>query len=246
MWLINTSTLQLEWYTSIESTPPYAILSHTWGKEKYEVSFNDMKTGIRLPEIETRYGFEKIKMTCQLAREVHNLTHAWVDTCCIDKSSSAELSEAINSMFKWYHCSTVCLAFLVDWGPDDETFGHCKWFTRGWTLQELIAPKKLIFYDKTWQARGDKITLCSKTSQITGIIEKDLTGQRPLSEIPVAVRMSWASSRITTREEDMAYCLLGIFDINMPMLYGEGQKAFQRLQEEIIKEYADMTIFAWR
>ncbi|ERF72006.1 hypothetical protein EPUS_09511 [Endocarpon pusillum Z07020] len=185
-------------------------------------------------------------MICQLARKDHNLKYAWIDTCCIDKSSTAELSESTNSMFKWYHQAAVCFAFFADWEPEDQTFTHCQWFTRGWTLQELVASETLIFYDKTWQARGNKLAYCSEVARISRISEAGLTGQTQLADVPVAVRLSWAAERITTREEDIAYSLLGIFDINMPMLYGEGHKAFLRLQEEIIKNYVDMSIFAWK
>ncbi|KAG4420242.1 hypothetical protein IFR04_006620 [Cadophora malorum] len=122
----------------------------------------------------------------------------------------------------------------------------CRWFSRGWTLQELIAPKHMQFFDQIWGRRGDKNTLENEIARICGISREVLSGRRGLSTIPIAVRMSWASKRKTTRDEDMAYCLLGIFDINMPMLYGEGEKAFIRLQEEIIKESTDMSIFAWK
>ncbi|CZR56363.1 uncharacterized protein PAC_06251 [Phialocephala subalpina] len=246
MRLINTSTLQLESFSSSKSTPPYAILSHTWGKDEDEVSFEDMKPKFRSSQTEKKYGFEKIKATCQLARNEYNLKYAWIDTCCIDKSSSAELSESINSMFTWYREAVVCFAFLADWEPEDQTFTCFKWFTRGWTLQELVASKTIIFYDKTWQARGNKPTHCAEIARISSISEDVLTGQTQLAAVPVAVRLSWAAERTTTREEDIAYSLLGIFDINMPMLYGEGSKAFLRLQEEIIKNTADMSIFAWK
>ncbi|KAF2095563.1 hypothetical protein NA57DRAFT_11197, partial [Rhizodiscina lignyota] len=186
----------------------------------------------------------KIEMTCQLAREEY-LEYAWVDTCCIDKSSSAELTESINSMFKWYSQADICCAFLADWKPEDSNFTHCKWFTRGWTLQELLPSKDVIFYDLNWQPRGTKRDLCAEIAQVSGIIESVLTGETELTDVPVAVRMSWAASRITTREEDMAYSLLGIFDINMTMIYGEGNKAFQRLQQEIIQSTNDLSIFAW-
>jgi len=158
MRLINTSTLRLEHFSGSQNTPEYAILSHTWGKDEDEVSFEDLKPDFQLSQITPKYGSEKIKMTCQLAREEYNLNYAWIDTCCIDKSSSAELSEAINSMFKWYRQAVICFAFLADWEPEDQTFTHCKWFTRGWTLQELVASETILFYDKTWQLRGTKLS----------------------------------------------------------------------------------------
>jgi len=190
-------------------------------------------------------GFKKIQMTCTIARAEHDLDYAWIDTSCIDKSSSAELSEAINSMFKWYQQANVCFAFLADLQVMSENLAGCSCFSRAWTLQELIAPERMQFFDQTWAYRGDKHTLCSEISSITGISEDVLIGRRSLMEVPIAVRMSWASLRHATREEDLTYCLLGLFDVNMPMLYGEGAKAFVRLQLDIIKESADMSLFAW-
>lgn len=191
-------------------------------------------------------GFKKIRRTCQIALKIGGLKYAWVDTYCIDKTSSAELSEAINSMFKWYQQSAICFAFLEDWEPDQPTFDHCRWWRRGWTLQELIAPRNVLFFDRNWVERGDLAGLCEKISKVSRIKEDVLMKERALSDVPVAVRMSWASGRETSREEDMAYCLMGIFDINMTMLYGEGLKAFLRLQEEIIKTTPDVTLLAWQ
>ncbi|KAM0265092.1 hypothetical protein ACHAPA_007952 [Fusarium lateritium] len=187
--------------------------------------------------------------------------YIWVDTCCIDKSSSAELSEAINSMFRWYAESTVCIAFLEDVTLSESkeatknAFVNSRWFTRGWTLQELIAPGKVIFYDRDWNRLGTRAELKDDIKPITGISDELLNTthhmmeikQRQLVQYSVAEKMYWAARRETTRPEDIAYCLLGIFDINMPLLYGEGQtKAFKRLQEEIIKSTDDESIFAWR
>jgi hypothetical protein len=246
MKLINVETFLLENFPSAASAPPYAILSHTWGADEAEVSFQEMTPGVQTSPTAQKSGFRKIEAICRLAREEYKLGYAWADTCCIDKSSSAELSEAINSMFICYQQAAVCIAFLADWKAEEQSFARCRWWKRGWTLQELIASKKIVFYDADWQERGDKLSRCAEIKLITGIEESILTGREELSNIPVAVRMSWASQRSTTREEDVAYSLLGIFDINMPMLYGEGAKAFRRLQEEIIKTTPDMSIFAWR
>ncbi|KAF2004021.1 hypothetical protein P154DRAFT_417596, partial [Amniculicola lignicola CBS 123094] len=190
---------------------------------------------------------------------------------CIDKSSSAELSEAINSMWKWYQKAVVCYAYLDDIDCDDalpmgswsitnwesDTFwernmdvidekalGRAKWFSRGWTLQELIAPKSVIFVIKDWRVIGTKKSLRKKLAMKTGISQYVLvTGNVDRSS--VACRMSWACNRVTTQTEDLAYCLMGIFDINMPLLYGEGDKAFIRLQEEIMRDSSDQTLFLW-
>ena len=174
----------------------------------------------------------------------------WIDTCCIDKSSSAELSEAINSMFRWYEKAGVCYAYLSDVpalslseSPYDEKspFRRSKWFTRGWTLQELLAPINVDFYDQSWSYVGSKGTkLDQLLREITGIY--DLL---EYSHACVAKKMSWASQRVTTRVEDMAYCLLGLFNVHMPLLYGEGKNAFLRLQLEIMSKTNDDSIFAW-
>ncbi|KAK4169764.1 heterokaryon incompatibility protein-domain-containing protein, partial [Cladorrhinum sp. PSN259] len=246
MWLINTTTMCLEqvFYPEDEK---YAILSHTWGAE--EVSFQEFADPERRKQ---KRGFAKIEKTCELAKS-RGLHYAWVDTCCIDKSSSAELSEAINSMFNWYRWSSVCFAYIEDlvlpgsdvdfsWLSKDVTY---RWFTRGWTLQELIAPQEVEFYTRSWRHCGNKSSLVDSLSRVTGIDKTILLDNKRLSALPVARRMSWASRRQTTRVEDMAYCLLGIFSVNMPMLYGEGDRAFIRLQEEIAKETDDLSMFAW-
>jgi hypothetical protein len=244
MRLLDTTTLELrEFY--LADTPPYVILSHTWSDG--EVIFQEMSSPIR----NLKKGFDKISRTCEIARG-DGLKYAWVDTCCIDKSSSAELSEAINSMYQWYSEAEFCYVYLEDLPPGgspEVELQKCRWFTRGWTLQELIAPKNSMavkFYDMTWEYRGSRLDFTNALSSHTGIpAQLLLRGSSWLSDFSIAERMSWAASRKTTRTEDLAYCLLGIFDVNMPLLYGEGMKAFRRLQEEIIKRNNDLTIFAW-
>ncbi|KFY35940.1 hypothetical protein V494_05464, partial [Pseudogymnoascus sp. VKM F-4513 (FW-928)] len=244
MWLINAKTLKLEEIWG-ETEKEYGILSHRW--EDGEVSFQDMQN---LALASNRKGFGKIQKSCEQAVK-DGYSYVWADTCCINKESSAELSEAINSMFRWYEASAVCYAFLSDvysntpgGGTMTPDIGSSNWFTRGWTLQELVAPRHLVFYDQQWEFLGTKQTLSKLLSDQTHIDEAILNGE-PLSNCTIAQRMSWASHRVTTRVEDTAYCLLGIFDVNMPMLYGEGKRAFLRLQEEIIKRSDDHTIFAW-
>ena len=168
---------------------------------------------------------------------------------CIDKSSSSEQSEAINSMFAWYKAAQLCVVTLVDVSdPDDlDQFGKSVWFTRGWTLQELLAPAAVKFYTNDWRFIGEKDShLAAKVSQVTGIPQRMLRSPDILHNVSVARRMSWAAGRQTSRIEDLAYCLLGIFDINMPLLYGEGQKAFYRLQMEIMEQLDDESLFAWQ
>ncbi|KAI0910753.1 heterokaryon incompatibility protein-domain-containing protein [Ustulina deusta] len=246
MWLIHTDTLKLQQVTEAERVP-YAILSHTWEEE--EVSFQDFRD---LNNALKKKGFGKIWETCQIASS-RGLRYAWVDTCCIDKSSSAELSEAINSMFRWYQESDVCVVFLSDLNPSQEPdvdfprqFPKSRWLTRGFTLQELIAPPIVSFYDRSWNYRGTKLGWRSLISETTKIDPSVLEDPQGLFLVPVGRRMSWAAKRNTTRVEDLAYCLLGIFDVNMPLLYGEGPKAFTRLQEEIAKQTCDLSLFAWR
>jgi len=241
MRLINTSTLLLENFTGKDITdiPEYATLSHTWaGAAGAEVSYKDM-LGLKGQLKED----SKIRMACKIAADA-NIQYVWVDTCCIDKSNSTELSEAIKSMYNWYRQSKVCYAFLFDLEPDGD-LGACRWFSRGWTLQELIAPKHVVFYSKEWNLHGTKRDLVGELSRITGISEGILLGDE-LSAVSIAQKMSWAAGRKTTRVEDIAYCLLGIFDINMPLLYGEGHRAFRRLQEVILLNVHDLSIFAWR
>ncbi|KAK4149868.1 vegetative incompatibility protein HET-E-1 [Chaetomidium leptoderma] len=218
--------------------PPY-ILSHTW--EYDEVTLQQLTAGAAEPStLEAKAGFHKIKTTCALARTVAGLEYTWVDTCCIDKTSSAELAEAINSMFAWYRDATP--------GTDEDLerdLPACRWFTRGWTLQELIAPRDVVFFDNGWNRRGAKKELAGLLSSITGIPRELLCHEAELCDFAVARRMSWAARRKTTRLEDTAYCLLGIFDVNLSLIYGEGTKAFTRLQTTIVQTTPDLSIFAW-
>jgi hypothetical protein len=247
MRLINVKDYSITEFIG-QNVPPYAILSHTWGDD--EVSFQDMQN---FDAARRKEGFKKIDTCCKQAKE-DSLEWVWVDTCCIDKTSSAELSEAINSMFQWYSRSMLCYAFLndvsisYDHRPEDldlDAFQKSRWFTRGWTLQELLAPFTVEFFSSNWSYIGSKKQLAPLVSEITGIPVTILDHSKsPLNETAYQ-RMHWASKRQTTREEDMAYCLLGLFDVNLPLLYGEGKKAFYRLQEEILKQFNDHTTLIW-
>jgi hypothetical protein len=285
MRLLNAATLDFKFFNDDE-LPPYSILSHTWGSE--EVCYQELEyvqkrlsltrelhenavyvaaleaaaalEGLDSAEfIRQRAGYRKIEQTARLARE-SGLDWFWVDTCCIDKSSSAELQEAINSMYRWYKISTRCVVVLEDvelhqnsmeqptsvLTKDELTVILCKsrWITRGWTLQELLAPSTITFYDAHWKEITTKATSITILSDVTRIPEYVLvTGD--LSRNSIAQKMSWAAKRTTSRVEDVAYSLLGLFDIHMPMLYGERQNAFLRLQEEIIRKSPDDSIFAW-
>ena len=226
--------------TDDERLPKYAILSHRWAK--HEVSYKQFIEGTHLDGP----AFDKIKNACAQTLE-YGLEWLWVDTICIDKSSSAELSEAINSMWTWYSNSTICLTYLADVSCDslDQIVGS-EWFSRGWTLQELIAPYNLWFYDSRWQLDGSKHVLEAQVCEASGIDADFLMRRKPLNEASVAMKLSWASTRKTTRKEDEAYCLLGLLEVNMPLLYGEGDNAFFRLQLEILRTSDDESIFAWR
>src|SRR6266480_7739271 len=222
--------------------PPYAILSHTWEADNQELTFQDMINGTG----KSKAGYRKIQFCGDQAKK-DGLNYFWVDSCCIDKTSSAELSEAINSMSRWYRNAVKCYVYLSDVSasdiipsvpsqlPADAALKQSKWFTRGWTLQELLAPQALEFFTKEGELLGDKKGLELHICKFTGIAIEALQGT-PMSHFSVDERMSWASNRQTTIEEDQAYCLMGIFEIHMPLIYGEGRKnAFRRLREEIEK-----------
>ncbi|KAI1271979.1 heterokaryon incompatibility protein-domain-containing protein [Xylaria sp. FL0933] len=240
MRLLNTVTFELSEFFD-GSKPQYAILSHTWGPAVEEISYQDLTCG-KWRTIDNN-GAAKIKGFCTIAYE-NGYEWAWVDTCCIDKTSSAELSESINSMYRWYQEAHVCYALLDD-ANDKSDLHLSRWFTRGWTLQELLAPPEVEFYNREWKEICTRSEASNEISRITGIATKALVGLTTLVNYSVATRMSWAAKRSTTREEDIAYCLLGIFEVNLPLLYGEGRKAFQRLQEEILKTTEDYTLLAW-
>jgi len=256
MRFLHSKTLEFREFPNHEVVV-YAILSHTWGPD--EVLFHELdglNAGNTPQAIKQKSGYQKIQACCAQAAS-DGFEYAWVDTCCIDKRSSAELSEAINSMYRWYQDCAVCYAYLTDVPNDvDATtqrrkFEQSRWFTRGWTLQELIAPQVLEFYGDQWIFRGQGASLGTHRSlsdvisDITRIPSALLRGAR-LSSYSIAQKMSWAAGRETTRGEDRAYSLMGLFNVNMPLLYGEGNRAFSRLQEELMKISADETLFAWR
>lgn len=250
MRLLNANNLQIEDFIG-DGVPPYAILSHRWTTD--EVTFQDWRD---IQGASLKSGFAKIQGTCAQALR-DGLEYVWIDTICIDKSSSAELSEAINSMFGWYQQAVLCYVYLLD-VPDvaaqldkdgrlatGDPFCRSQWFTRGWTLQELLAPSAVVFFSTHWKRLGTKTELKVPLSQITGVSADYLTGAEPIWAASVAKRMSWMAKRVTARVEDLAYSMLGIFDINMPLIYGEGTRAFLRLQEEILGCTDDQTIFCW-
>ena len=290
MRLLHTSTLRLcSFYEP--KLPKYAILSHTWLGDDDEVTYQELQSltanlqcqcnkNARDQCIRDKKGYAKILSFCRLAKS-DGFQYAWVDTCCIDKSSSNELSEAINSMYRWYKYSDVCYVYMVDvptvdYAADEplSQFRDSRWFKRGWTLQELLAPEKIKYLAQDWSLIGVTVwwssylrdssnsscycssvfpharCLESEVAESSGIRIKHLRNFEPQSTysnyVCIAERMSWAATRKTSRLEDMAYSMLGIFNINLPLIYGEGQQAFIRLQEEIIRQSDDKTILAWR
>jgi hypothetical protein len=222
------------------SSHPYAILSHTWGKDDEEVNFADLQSGSGY----TKLGYKKLRF-CGEQVEKDGLRYFWVDTCCIDKSSSAELSKAITSMFRWYGGAVRCYVYLRDVAarasasaddlsrPWEPAFRSSRWFRRGWTLQELLAPRSVKFFDLHGTRLGDKKSLEQLLHEVTQIPLSALRNT-PLDEFGVDERMSWAKDRETKYGEDKAYCLLGVFGVSMVPNYGEGMdRAFVRLQKEI-------------
>jgi hypothetical protein len=288
MRLLDTKTLRFRLFVG-RNLPKYAILSHTWRDE--EIVFEDVRDGPSALMALLKKGLRKLLDSCGMARRA-GYDLIWIDTCCIDKSSSAELSEAINSMFSWYEKADVCFAYLDDYHSDQEPavgtgddqsqtehVAKCYWFTRGWTLQELLAPRDVHFFNADWKFIGNRYSLARWISNETGIYQDilrrhlrdncglpeqlrtpdyisvapgqnccdgaDRSIRQMLNSLGISTRMRWAAERHTTRLEDVAYCLMGIFDVNMPLLYGEGEKAFQRLQEAIVNMPCDQTILAW-
>ncbi|KAK5094369.1 hypothetical protein LTS08_008650 [Lithohypha guttulata] len=241
---INQESIGLTPDLDEDKRPPYAILSHTWAENNsQEVTFAEVETA----EGQQKTGYEKIRFCAEQAR-TDRINHIWVDTCCIDKTNHVELSEAITSMYRWYQEAIKCYVYLPDvscpqrgsggdayalWGPQ---FHVSKWFARGWTLQELLAPKTVEFYSCEGPWLGDKTTLAQQIHQITGV-PVDALHSSSLAQFSTIERMRWAEGRKTKKPEDRAYSLLGIFGVSIPVIYGEGEKkAFRRLQREMQQE----------
>lgn len=243
MRLLDVQTYELHTFYG-DKIPRYAILSHTWLRDDKEVTFTHLQSRTstawsHLP------GARKIRLTCRQAAQ-DGCSWAWIDTCCIDKTNSSELSEAINSMFVWYKQAEVCYAYLTDIDRSRcDDFLNSRWWTRAWTLQEFISPTSVLFFDRNWQPIGTKVDTARRIAAKWNIDVETLLDPDSIYTKSVAQRMSWAANREATRAEDLAYSLLGIFQINMPMQYGEGYKAFIRLQQEIMRTTDDLSLFAW-
>ncbi|KAF8554893.1 hypothetical protein OG21DRAFT_1522170 [Imleria badia] len=228
----------------------YAIFSHRWSQQ--EATFEMVqKAGLAGLGSDAPQGYKKLENFCAMA-VAHDCWLAWADTACIDKRSSAELEQSIRSMFSWYRNSAVCIIYLAESSGMGD-FKDEPWFTRGWTLQELLAPAQIKFYTKDWTPiksmtdcpnDKDNDEMLQAISGATGIKAHDLRYFSP-GLLNVREKMVWASKRQTTLEEDVAYSLLGIFDISMPITYGEGKRAFRRLMEVIVQDCREWQIFAW-
>ncbi|UQC88600.1 HET domain-containing protein [Colletotrichum lupini] len=242
----------------------YAILSHRW--QPSEIKFNEFLD--HTEELKNGAGplplcLDKIRGACATARN-KGYNWMWIDSCCIDKSSTTEETESINSMFKWYRDAKLCIVYLFDVevnttlaeteleanplifnriGRGDPS----EWFYRGWTLQEMLAPQDLEFYDTKWTYMGTRTELKVQLEKASGVSRKYLTGLQDFTKVCIAAKMSWMADRTTSREEDIAYSMLGIFNVFMTPQYGEGPRAFQRLQETILSsQMMDESLFAWR
>ncbi|EJF64515.1 HET-domain-containing protein, partial [Dichomitus squalens LYAD-421 SS1] len=262
MWLLHTTTLELREFSD-PTQVHYAILSHVWNTQGPEATYQQIHSAVirdlgddpshdHVQEyLSSRSTLpSKIRDFVAVARS-KGYEYVWLDTCCIDKTSSAELSEAINSMFQWYAQASVCYVFLHDVDGSEHpaapnsAFRASRWFTRGWTLQELVAPRYVAFFSRDWTLLGTKDSLANVIEAVTHISTTVLTHGVALNSVSIAERMSWAAERTTTRIEDRAYSLLGIFGIHLPTIYGEGHQSFIRLQEEILRRIPDQTLFAW-
>ncbi|XXH06186.1 hypothetical protein Hte_012632 [Hypoxylon texense] len=238
----------------------YLILSHCWGRpggndawihDGQEYVYRDVLAS--LPPASKPAGFEKIVRACELAHRA-KIKYVWIDTCCLDQTNSSEISHGINSMFKWYHKSSFCVVYLADvtWTSNmsrkelKRQLGNSRWLERAWTLQELIAPKEIRFYNREWNYMDTKAGLVDEIDEITHIDYRILKGLSSCSMCSIAHRMSWAAKRKATRPEDIAYSLLGIFNVHLPIIYGEGlRNAFYRLQQAIAITTSELSIFGW-
>lgn len=260
MRFLNTSTYEIttDDDPQFRNDPRYAILSHRWVGQ--EITLQTLRPADLLDLNLNTPQLNKIRGACSIARqETPPIKWLWDDTCCIDKTNSVEEARSINSMFKWYRNATVCYAYLHDVtrsAPGTQMFKsqdprrkqndlESEWFERGWTLQELLSPRHLNFFDRGWNFMGSKKDLAGILQRVTGIDARYLTGERRIQEASIATKMSWMAGRITKEIEDIAYSMLGLLGIAMMPLYGEGTKAFMRLQKTLIESSPDESIFAW-
>lgn len=237
-------------HCTVSSYFRYAMLSHRWGAR--EPLYHDIQGNVY--ELKISPGIKKLQGFCQLASK-QGFAWAWSDTCCIDKTCSGELQESLNTMFLWYRQSASTIVYLSDVHEASlDLLEKSVWFTRGWTLQELLAPRFLQFYTSDWSLLVDQshpnsnhktnLDVLKYVEEITTISKEELQDFVPGVQ-DARERLRWASSRELTRLEDRAYCLLGIFDVSLSILYGERERSFARLQEEIMKRTDELLLFDW-
>ncbi|THU87951.1 hypothetical protein K435DRAFT_969692 [Dendrothele bispora CBS 962.96] len=231
-----------------QPVPPYAILSHRWLEEKEEVSFNDY-LHLR-SETKKKGGYRKITEARKKAAD-DRLDYIWIDTCCIDKNNKSESNRNINSMYFYYRNSAICYVYLSDvWVKRSTRAGATiwgsEWFQRGWTLQELVAPKRLIFFRADWKPIGERHQLAGVIHRLTGISRSVLDGSKPIESVNIWTRMSWCAGRETTKPADLAYCLLGILGVSMDtrkVNMEDREEAFELLQKALALKYPEFKEF---
>ncbi|KAF9470865.1 hypothetical protein BDN70DRAFT_820786 [Pholiota conissans] len=217
--------------STIKSYAKYAILSHKWLRgTPGEITYDHWNRGSFNPDFA---GYRKLTSFCRATWNDYGITLAWMDTVCINKDSSSELDESIRSMYAWYERAEICIVYLSETATISE-IANDSWFTRGWTLQELLAPNRLKFYNSEWsqlEQEGDNDKCKNSIIKPIELATKISTAQlQDVSSTSFSCRMQWAASRIVTREEDMAYSLMGIFNVSLSIAYGEGaERAFLRL-----------------
>ena len=253
MRLLNTSTYELSEDAPAPSAG-YAILSHRW--DGPEITFQTLSPADLRNRNKDTPQLNKIRGACAKAKQQDH-QWLWDDTCCINKTNAVEEAKSINSMFEWYSDATVCYAYLSDVDSSQRQMFksqkagrkadglESEWFERGWTLQELLAPQRMEFYDFKWRFMGTKVDLADDLQRVTGINKNYLLDSSLIHTASVAARMSWMAGRMTGYVEDIAYSMLGIFGITMTLQYGEGKQAFMRLQKTLMETSPDESIFAW-
>jgi len=235
--LVDTFTLKLVEFSEYATIPPYATLSHSWiaGEEIAYGEFMHLEDGTKL-----KSGYLKIEAACRQARK-DDIRYIWVDTCCIDRGNHADIKTNITSMYAYYQNAQVCYAYLVDVPIPVIWFRASKWFRRGWTLQELIAPRTVSFFDRHWHRIGDKNEFLKDISMQTTIPSSILSGRRSILDIDVLTRMSWATLRKTTRPQDRAYCLQGLLGVSVEPNYKEHWKtSFNRLGKALFDAHPEL------
>jgi hypothetical protein len=238
MRLLNIHTLKLVEFSK-DKRPAYAIASHRW--DEHEATYTDVRDARNT----SSSGYQKIKDFAKYVKaHVVGIEWLWIDTCCINKEHATELSSAINLMFEWYQEADICLAYLrdVDNAGDEVSLQRSEWFERGWTLQELLAPRTVVFLTRTWEVIGNKgatTSVCSSTevgknlekviAKITKVPFEVLQEYQRSIRYSTSEKLRWMDSRKTTEEEDLTYALFGILNVSLPVIYGEKGKARDRL-----------------